>query len=46
MFNFFLGVILGIVVATIGFSGIASTLDKGVDTIKTMSGKPEPKEAK
>jgi hypothetical protein len=46
MLNFFLGTIFGIVVATVGFSGIASTLDKGVDTVKSMSGKPEPKETK
>jgi hypothetical protein len=38
MLNFFLGTIFGIVVATVGFSGIASTLDKGVDTVKSISG--------
>ncbi len=34
MFNFISGVIVGIVVATAGFSGIAKMLDNGVDKIK------------
>ncbi len=32
-----IGIILGIVIATIGFSGVAKILDKSVDTIKQTS---------
>jgi len=32
-----IGIILGIVVSTIGFSGVARVLDKSVDTIKQTS---------
>jgi hypothetical protein len=37
MRNFILGSIFGLILATVGFSGIAKMLDKGVDTIKTHS---------
>lgn len=37
MRNFILGTVFGIVVATVGFSGIARLLDKGVDTVKTQT---------
>lgn len=37
MTKLFVGFILGLIVATVGFSGIARLLDKGVDTIKTQS---------
>lgn len=29
--------VLGIVVATVGFSGVARLLDRGIDTIKVQS---------
>ena len=31
------GFVLGLVVATVGFSGVARLLDRGVDTIKQQS---------
>jgi hypothetical protein len=34
---FVLGTIFGIVLATVGFSGIAKIMDKGLDTVKTQS---------
>jgi hypothetical protein len=37
MKNFVLGTIFGLVLATVGFSGIAHILDKGVDKVKTQS---------
>ena len=37
MRNIIIGVVLGIVVATVGFSGIARMLDRGIDTVKTQS---------
>lgn len=37
MRNFIVGTIFGIVVATIGFSGIAKLADNGVQKIKQMS---------
>lgn len=37
MKNFILGTIFGLVIATVGFSGIARILDHGVDKIKTQS---------
>ena len=37
MFNFIFGCILGFMVATMGFTGIAQALDKVVDTAKTVS---------
>jgi capsular polysaccharide biosynthesis protein len=35
--NILIGFILGLVVATVGFSGVARLLDRGVETIKTQS---------
>lgn len=35
--NFIAGVIVGIVIATVGFSGIARMADKGVDKIKEVT---------
>ena len=37
MINFIVGVIVGIVVATVGFSGIAKMADKGVDKVKEVT---------
>ena len=37
MKNLLIGFVLGLVVATVGFSGVARLLDKGVETIKTQS---------
>jgi len=37
MSKIFIGFILGLVVAAVGFGGIARMLDKGVDQIKTQS---------
>jgi hypothetical protein len=34
---FIMGTIFGLVLATVGFSGIAKMLDKGVDTVKEKS---------
>jgi hypothetical protein len=35
--NFLAGVITGIIIATVGFSGIARMADKGVDKIKEVT---------
>jgi len=35
--NFIVGVIVGIVIATVGFSGVARMADKGVDKIKEVT---------
>ena len=37
MRNFVIGTVFGLILATVGFSGIARMLDKGVDTVKTHS---------
>jgi hypothetical protein len=37
MTNFLAGFILGIIVATVGFSGIAKMADKGVDKVKEVT---------
>ena len=37
MKNLIIGFVLGLVVATVGFSGVARLLDRGVETIKTQS---------
>lgn len=37
MRGFILGTVFGLVLATVGFSGIAKMLDRGVDSIKTQS---------
>jgi hypothetical protein len=34
---FILGFVIGLVVATVGFSGVARILDQGVETIKSTS---------
>jgi hypothetical protein len=34
---FILGTVFGLVLATVGFSGIAKMLDRGVDTVKEKS---------
>jgi hypothetical protein len=36
MKNFILGTIFGIVISTIGFSGVAKLLDNGVNKTKTI----------
>jgi len=36
MFNFISGVIVGIIVATVGFSGVARVMDKAVDKTKQI----------
>lgn len=35
--RFLFGVIVGIVIATVGFSGIARMADKGVDKVKEVT---------
>jgi len=37
MINIIIGFVLGFFVASIGFTGIAQALDKGVETMKTIS---------
>jgi len=37
MFGFIIGFILGFMVATSGFTGVAQALDKTVETAKTVS---------
>lgn len=37
MKNFFIGTLFGLILATVGFSGIARMLDKSVDIVKTQS---------
>ena len=37
MFNFIIGCVLGFFVATMGFSGIAQALDRGIESMKTVS---------
>lgn len=37
MTKFIAGFIAGLIVATVGFGGIARILDKGVDTVKEKS---------
>lgn len=37
MRNLVIGFVLGLVVATVGFSGVARMLDRGIDTVKTQS---------
>jgi len=37
MKNFVFGTIFGLILATVGVSGIVKMLDKGVDTVKTHS---------
>lgn len=35
--RFVTGFILGLIVATVGFSGVARMLDNGIDRVKTQS---------
>jgi hypothetical protein len=37
MRSFIVGFVLGLVVATVGFSGVAKILDHGINTVKTQS---------
>lgn len=37
MKGYVISFVLGIVVATVGFSGVARLLDRGIDTIKVQS---------
>ena len=37
MKNILIGFVLGVVVATVGFSGVARLLDSGVEVIKSQS---------
>ena len=37
MKGIFIGFILGVVVATVGFGGVARILDRGVETVKSQS---------
>lgn len=37
MRNFILGTIFGIIVATVGFAGIAKLLDNGVEKVKQIT---------
>ena len=37
MFNFIVGFILGIVVSTIGFTGVIKAFDNGIETVKNVS---------
>ena len=37
MKGIFIGFILGVIVATVGFGGVARILDRGVETVKSQS---------
>jgi|Laugrespbdmm15sd_2_1035082.scaffolds.fasta_scaffold325259_2 hypothetical protein len=37
MKQFIIGTVFGLVLATVGFSGLARILDKSVDTVKSQS---------
>jgi hypothetical protein len=37
MRTFIVGFVLGLVVATVGFGGVARILDRGISTVKTQS---------
>lgn len=37
MRNLVIGFVLGLIVATVGFTGVARILDKGVETVKEKS---------
>ena len=43
MINFIIGFVLGFFVATVGFTGVAQALDKGVETAKNISIKVDSK---
>jgi hypothetical protein len=36
MFNFLVGVVVGIVISTVGLSGVANMVDRGVGVAKTI----------
>ena len=35
--RFIIGFVLGLIVATVGFSGVARMVDNGIDRVKTQS---------
>ena len=35
--QFIIGVLVGIAIASVGFSGVANILDRGVDAVKTQT---------
>ena len=35
--QFIMGVLIGIAIASVGFSGVAKILDRGVDAVKTQT---------
>lgn len=37
MRNLIIGFVLGLIVATVGFGGVARILDRGIDTVKSQS---------
>lgn len=37
MRNLMIGFVLGLVVATVGFGGVARMLDRGIETVKSQS---------
>ncbi len=37
MKNFIIGTVFGLIIATVGFGGIAKILDRGIETIKAQS---------
>jgi hypothetical protein len=37
MKGFILGTVFGLVIATVGFGGVAKMLDRGIETVKTQS---------
>jgi len=37
MFNFIIGCVVGFVIASVGFTGVAQALDNGVETVKNIS---------
>ena len=37
MTKLLVGFVAGLIVATVGFSGVARILDRGIDTVKTQS---------
>ena len=43
MINVIIGFVLGFFVATVGFTGVAQALDKGVETAKSISIKVDSK---
>ena len=43
MFNFIAGFVCGVIIATVGFAGVAKSLDTGVDSIKKFSTQIEQK---